>query len=151
MISFSHGTNISYFLHAGEMPHVFLNLWPWLWNKTPKMAHRHTHWAVFSEPEMLSFHMRMSETLSPRTGTSPLCGLFSKSPSGTFLVRCASRFQHKAMFISIILRLLSSKLLLAHSDSRWATSLTLVKRLIILGYDGHQNGDICISEHDSLA
>lgn len=45
------------------------------------------------------------------------------SPGERFWGRCAGRFQHKTMFISIISRLFSSKLLLAHSDSRWATSL----------------------------
>lgn len=48
----------------------------------------------------------------------------SRSPPGTFLGRCAGRFRHKTMFISIILRLLSSKLLLAHNDSRWAAALS---------------------------
>lgn len=48
----------------------------------------------------------------------------SRSPPGTFLGRCADRFGHKTMFISIILRLLSSKLLLAHNDSRWAAALS---------------------------
>lgn len=48
----------------------------------------------------------------------------SRSPPGTFLGRYAGRFRHKTMFISIILRLLSSKLLLAHNDSRWAAALS---------------------------
>lgn len=45
------------------------------------------------------------------------------SPGEWFWGRCAGRFQHKTMFISIISRLFGSKLLLAHGDSRWATSL----------------------------
>lgn len=109
--------------------------------KSRNPSETNTHWAVSIVAgqekqtlsvdlvvEMFSFHLRVFwDTIPEKNNILAMLWavrLISRGLSGTFLGRCAGRFQHKTMFISIILRLLSSKLLLAHCDSRWATPLS---------------------------
>lgn len=75
--------------------------------------------------ELLSLHLRRLETLENRKILAVLTASrrIWSCPPGVFLGRCAGRFQHKTMFISIILRLLRSKMLLAHCGSRWSPPL----------------------------